>query len=47
MLNIIADALLLASRMGTTKDSSVRRSPREFQDIEALRTIDTLRQSLR
>ncbi|MBL9052672.1 MAG: hypothetical protein JNN02_02980 [Tabrizicola sp.] len=47
MLNIFAEALFLATRIGTGRETSARRSPREFQDIESLRTIDTLRQPLR
>lgn len=43
MLNIFADALLIASRMGRLPEDSHRRTPREFQDIEALRTVDHLR----
>lgn len=47
MLNIFADALLLATRMGSTQETAKRRSPHEFHNIESLRTIDTLRQPLR
>ena len=47
MLNIFADALLIAARFGQMPKGSNRRSPHEFQDIESLRAIDTLRQPLR
>ncbi len=47
MLNIFADALLIASRMGRLPEPTNRRSPREFQDSEALRTVDILRHPLR
>ena len=47
MLNIFADALLIATRLGLLPKDGQRRSPQEFQDIEALRTVDTLRQPLR
>ena len=45
MLNIIADAMLLASRFGHSLDQSVphypRRSPREFQeDADVISRID-------
>ncbi|MGL4238271.1 hypothetical protein [Tabrizicola sp.] len=48
MLNIFADALLIASRLGRLPEDNLprhnlRRSPREFQDIEGLRIGDTLR----
>ena len=48
MLNIFADALLIATRLGQLPEHSYprhtqRRSPREFQDIEGLRTGDALR----
>jgi hypothetical protein len=48
MLNIFADALLIAARLGRHPNddltrNSHRRSPREFQDIEGLRTGETLR----
>jgi hypothetical protein len=48
MLNIFADALLIASRLGRLPEENLdrqskRRSPREFQDIEGLRTGETLR----
>lgn len=48
MLNIFADALLLASRMRRSMEGSLpehypRRSPREFQDDEGLRAADHLR----
>lgn len=52
MLNIFADALLIATRLGTNAQEYLprhyprhypRRSPREFQDDEGLRTVDHLR----
>ena len=48
MLNIFADALLIASRLGRLPEDHLprheqRRSPREFQDVEGLRLGDTLR----
>lgn len=48
MLNIFAEALLIATRLGQLPEQDLqrhtkRRSPREFQDIEGLRTGDTLR----
>ena len=46
MLNIIAEAMLIAARMGRLPDDAHhthRRSPREFQDIEALKVADRLR----
>lgn len=43
MLNIFADALLLASGFGGLKDGNRRRDPHEFQDIEALRVIERQR----
>ncbi len=48
MLNIFADALLIATRLGTLPEESRprptnRRNPREFQDLEGLHTGDTLR----
>jgi hypothetical protein len=46
MLNIIADALLIATRLGTLPEGSQhvrRRTPREFQDIEGLRSGEFLR----
>lgn len=48
MLNIFADALLIAARMrksleGSYPDHYPRRSPREFQDDAGLRTADHLR----
>jgi hypothetical protein len=46
MLNIFADALLIATRLGHVPNDTQhirRRSPREFEDIEGLRTADTLR----
>lgn len=47
MLNIFADALLIATRLGHLPKDAQRRTPHEFQDIEALRTVTTLRQPLR
>jgi hypothetical protein len=47
MLNIFADALLIATRLGQPTTDANRRAPHEFQDIEALRTVTTLRQPLR
>jgi hypothetical protein len=48
MLNIFADALLVATRLGRASEDYLprhhpRRSPREFQDDEGLRTADHLR----
>ena len=46
MLNIFAEAMLIAARMGRLPDDAHhthRRSPREFQDIEALKVADRLR----
>jgi hypothetical protein len=46
MLNIFAEAMLIATRMGRLPDDAQhtrRRSPREFQDIEALNTADRLK----
>jgi hypothetical protein len=46
MLNIFAEAMLIATRMGKLPDDANhthRRSPREFQDIEALNVADRLR----
>ena len=43
MLNIFADALLIASRIGHLPEDSHRRAPHEIQDIETLRTVDHLR----
>jgi hypothetical protein len=52
MLNIFADALLIAARLGRLPQDDLprppsRRSPREFQDIEGLRVGDTLRSQVR
>lgn len=47
MLNIFADALLIASRIGRLPESKTNRAPHEFQDVESLRAIDTLRTPLR
>jgi hypothetical protein len=46
MLNIIADALLIATRLGHLPQEpqhTRRRSPREFEDIEGLRTANAIR----
>lgn len=48
MLNIFADALMIATRFKHNSEDYLprhhpRRSPREFQDDEALRTADHLR----
>lgn len=46
MLNIFAEAMLIATRMGRLPDDANhthRRSPREFQDIEGLNTADRLK----
>lgn len=48
MLNIFADALMIATRLGRLPEDhpprhDQRRSPREFQDVEGLRIGDTLR----
>ena len=48
MLNIFADALLIATRFGRVSEDYLprhypRRSPREFQDDAGLRTADHLR----
>jgi hypothetical protein len=46
MLNIFAEAMLIATRLGrlpNDADHSHRRSPREFQDIEGLNLSDRLR----
>jgi hypothetical protein len=46
MLNIIADALFIATRLGRLPDApqnTRRRSPREFEDLEGLRAADQLR----
>ena len=47
MLNIFADALLIATRFGQLPRDAQHRTPHEFQDIEALRTVDALRKPLR
>ena len=47
MLNIFAEAMLIAARMGRLPDDAthtLRRSPREFQDIEGLNTADRMKQ---
>lgn len=48
MLNIFADALLIAARMGRLHETheprhTARRSPREFQEVAGLHLGDTLR----
>jgi hypothetical protein len=45
MLNIIADALLLATRLGRLPEEAqhTRRPVREFEDREGLRTAALLR----
>lgn len=48
MLNIFADALLIATRIGYRKEEhlprrELRRSPREFMEIEGLDTADRTR----
>lgn len=45
MLNIFAEALLIATRMGHLDRPTrhTRRSPREFQDVEGLGVADRLR----
>jgi hypothetical protein len=46
MLNIFAEAMLIATRLGRLPDDADhthRRSPREFQDIEGLNTVSRLR----
>ena len=46
MLNIFADALMIATRLGQLPDQARhthRRTPREFQDIEGLNAADRLR----
>ncbi len=46
MLNIFADALMIAARMGRMPENTEhnrRRSPREFQDFAGLRAADALR----
>lgn len=48
MLNIFADALLIATRLGRPSNDFLprqnpRRSPREFQDDAGLRAADDLR----
>jgi hypothetical protein len=45
MLNIFAEALLIATRLGRQADQNrSRRSPHEFMEIDRLNTIDHLRQ---
>lgn len=46
MLNIFAEAMLIATRLGNLPDDADhtrRRNPREFQDIEGLNTATRLR----
>jgi hypothetical protein len=46
MLNIFAEAMLIATRLGRLPNDAHhthRRSAREFQDIEALNVADRLR----
>lgn len=48
MLNILTEALLIATRLGHLPEENRhrhtgRRSPHEFQDIEGLKAGDTLR----
>jgi hypothetical protein len=48
MLNIFADALLIASRLGRLPEDDLprhgsRRNPREFNDAEGLRTGESIR----
>ena len=48
MLNIFADALLIATRMGRLPEEhlprrELRRSPREFMEIEGLNSVDRMR----
>lgn len=48
MLNIFAEAMLIATRLGHLPEENLqrqirRRTPQEFQDIEGLRTGETLR----
>lgn len=46
MLNIFAEAMLIATRLGRGHDDaeySRRRTPREFQDIEGLNAAERLR----
>lgn len=47
MLNIFADALLIATRLGQLPQSPHRRNPHEFQDFEDLRASDALRHRVR
>jgi hypothetical protein len=50
MLNIFADAMLIATRLGRPYDDAIhtrRRTPREFQDIEGLTIADRLRNQAR
>lgn len=48
MLSIFAEAMLIATRLGTLPEENLnretkRRGPREFQEIDGLSTNDTLR----
>jgi hypothetical protein len=48
MLNIFADALLIATRLGHLPEEHLqrpthRRTPREFQDVEGLQSVERLR----
>ena len=46
MLNIFAEALLIATRLGRMPENTEhgrRRSPRAFEDLEGTRTADALR----
>ncbi|WP_333816168.1 hypothetical protein [Tabrizicola sp.] len=48
MLNIFAEALMIATRLGHVPEQHLprreqRRSPREFMEIEGLNTADRLR----
>jgi hypothetical protein len=52
MLNIFADALMIATRFGRVSEDYLprqypRRSPREFQDDAGLRAADHLRHTNR
>lgn len=45
MLNIFADALLIAARLGRLPEprQPVRQTPRRFEDGDGLKTADVLR----
>jgi hypothetical protein len=52
MLNILADALLIASRLGRLPEDDLprhpsRRNPRDERNTEGLRVGDTLRNQIR